>query len=139
MHRQKVCIFTLFIPLALFSYATETRGLKNLKVLGFSRCNEGTIGDGAVSNPYSTGSNVKETISILKFPQVQGSLQLERKVALDQVAYEIDLVQPFLRAEVSLEFAEISIREWFLLRYSLWIRIIHSFVTDCTVIAPTQT
>ena len=51
----------------------------------------------------------------------------------------LDLVQPFLRAEVSLEFAEISIREWFLLRYSLWIRIIHSFVTDCTVIAPTQT
>ena len=41
-----------------------------------------------MSNPYSTGSNVKETISILKFPQVHGSLQLERKVALDQVAYE---------------------------------------------------
>ena len=31
---------------------------------------------------------MKETISILKFPQVQGSLQLEIKVALDQVAYE---------------------------------------------------
>ena len=31
----------------------------------------------------------------------------------------LDLVQPFLRAEVSLEFAEISIRQWFLLRYSL--------------------
>ena len=29
-----------------------------------------------------------ETISVLKFPQVQGSLQLARKVALDQVAYE---------------------------------------------------
>ena len=41
-----------------------------------------------MSNPYSTGFNVKETISILKFPQVQGSLQLERKVVLDQVAYE---------------------------------------------------
>ena len=29
-----------------------------------------------------------ETISVLKFPQVQGSLQLARKVALDQIAYE---------------------------------------------------
>ena len=29
-----------------------------------------------------------ETIIVLKFPQVQGSLQLARKVALDQVAYE---------------------------------------------------
>ena len=66
----------------------ETRGLKNLKILGFSRCNEGTILDGAVNNPNPVGFNVKETISILKFPQVQGSLQLERKVALDQVASE---------------------------------------------------
>ena len=31
----------------------------------------------------------------------------------------LDLVQPFLRAEVSLEFAEISTSQWFLLRYSL--------------------
>ena len=31
----------------------------------------------------------------------------------------IDLVQLFLRAEVSLKFAEISIRQWFLLRDSL--------------------
>ena len=76
------------VALDQVAYENETRGLKNLKILGFSRCNEGTIGDGAVSNPYSTGFNVKETISILKFPQVQGSLQLERKVVLDQVAYE---------------------------------------------------
>ena len=69
-------------------YENETRGLKNLKILGFMRCNEGTIGDGAVNNPNPTGCNVKETNSILKFPQVQGSLQLETKVALDQVAYE---------------------------------------------------
>ena len=41
-----------------------------------------------MNNPNPTGCNVKETISILKFPLVQGSLQLERKVALDQVAYE---------------------------------------------------
>ena len=59
-----------------------------MKIIGFSRCNEGTIRDGAVNNPNPTGCNVKETISILKIPQVQGSLQLERKVLLDQVAYE---------------------------------------------------
>ena len=73
------------------AYENETRGLKNLKILVFSLCNEGTIGHGAVNNPNSTGCNVKETISILKFPQVQGSLQLERKVALDQVAYESEV------------------------------------------------
>ena len=57
-------------------------------MLGFSRCNEGTIGDGAVNNPNPTSCNVIETISVLKVPQVQGSLQLARKVAIDQVAYE---------------------------------------------------
>ena len=57
-------------------------------MLGFSRCNEGTVGEGAVNNPNPKGCNVKETISVLKFPQVQGSLQLARKVALEQVAYE---------------------------------------------------
>ena len=70
------------------AYENEARGLKSLKILGFSLCNEGTVGDGAVNNPNPTGCNVKETISVLKFPQVQGSLQLARKVALDQVAYE---------------------------------------------------
>ena len=41
-----------------------------------------------MNNPNPTGCNVIETISILKFPYVQGSLQLTRKVALDQIAYE---------------------------------------------------
>ena len=41
-----------------------------------------------MKNPNRAGCNVIETIWVLKFPQVQGSLQLERKVALDQVAYE---------------------------------------------------
>ena len=68
--------------------ANEDRGLKILKILGFCRCNEGTIVDGAVNNPNRTGCNVIETIHVLKFPQVRGSLQLARKVALDQVAYE---------------------------------------------------
>ena len=59
-----------------------------MKILGFSRCNDGTIFDGAVNNPNPTCSNVIETIIVLKFPQVQGSLQLARKVALDQIVYE---------------------------------------------------
>ena len=72
------------------AYAKEARGLKSLIILGFNRCNEGTIGDGIVNNPNPTGCNVKETISVLKFPQVQGSLQIARKIALDQMAYEIE-------------------------------------------------
>ena len=70
------------------AYENEARGLKVYKILGFRRCNEGTIVDGAVNNPNPTGCNVIETISVSKFPQVQGSLQLARKVALDQVAYK---------------------------------------------------
>ena len=70
------------------AYENEARGLKSMKILGLSRYNEGTIGDEAVNNPNPTGCNVIETISVLKFPQVQGSLQLARKVALDQIAYE---------------------------------------------------
>ena len=62
-------------------YENEARGLKSLKITGFSRCNLGTVGDGAVNNPNPTGCNVIETISVLKFPQVQGSLQFARKVA----------------------------------------------------------
>ena len=41
-----------------------------------------------MKNPNRAGCNVIETIWLLKFPQVQGSLQLARKVAQDQVAYE---------------------------------------------------
>ena len=70
------------------AYESEARGLKSLKILGFSRCNECTIVDGAVNNPNPTGCNVIETISVLKFSQVKGSLQLARKVALDQIGYE---------------------------------------------------
>ena len=40
-----------------------------------------------MNNPNPTGCNVKETIKVLKFPQVQGSLQLAREVSLDQIAY----------------------------------------------------
>ena len=69
-------------------YENEARGLKILKVLGFSRCNEGTIGDGAVNNHNHTSCNVIETIRVLKVPHVQSSLQLARKVELDQIAYE---------------------------------------------------
>ena len=65
------------------AYENETRGLKILKILGFSRCNEGTIGDGAVNNPNSTSCKVIETISVLKGPKLQGLLKVARKVALD--------------------------------------------------------
>ena len=41
-----------------------------------------------MKNPNRDGCNVIETIWVLKFPQVQGSLLLARKVALDQVANE---------------------------------------------------
>ena len=40
-----------------------------------------------MKNPNRAGYNVIETIRVLKFPQVQGSLQLAKKVVLDQVAY----------------------------------------------------
>ena len=80
------------VALDQVAYENEARGLKILKVLGFSRCNEGTIGDGAVNNPNPTSCNVIETISVLKVPQVQGSLKLARKVALDQIAYENEAV-----------------------------------------------
>ena len=76
------------VALDQVAYENEARGLEILKLLGFNRYNEGTIGDGAVNNPNTTGCDVIETISVLKFPQVQGSLQLARKVALDHIAYE---------------------------------------------------
>ena len=76
------------VALDQVAYENEARSLKSLKILGFSRRNEGTIVDGAVNNPNPTGCNVIETISVLKFPKVHGSLQLARKVALDQVTYE---------------------------------------------------
>ena len=76
------------VALDQVAFENEARGLKSLQILGFSRCNEGTIVDGVVNNPNPTGCNPIETISVLKFPQVQASLQLARKVALDQTAYD---------------------------------------------------
>ena len=76
------------VALDQIAYENEPRSLKRLKILDFSRCNEGKIVDGAVNNPIRTGCDVIETISALKFSQDLGSLQLARKVALDQIAYE---------------------------------------------------
>ena len=45
-----------------------------------------------MKNPNRAGCNVIETIWVLKFPQVQGSLLLARKVALDEVAYENETI-----------------------------------------------
>ena len=76
------------VALDQVAYENAARGIKRSKILGFGRCNGGTIGDGAVNNPNPTDCHVIETISEKKFRQVRGSLQLARKVALDQVAYE---------------------------------------------------
>ena len=76
------------VVLGIVAYENKARGVKSVKIQTFCRCNEGTIDDGPVKNPNRAGCNVIETIWLLKFPQVQGSLQLARKVAQDQVAYE---------------------------------------------------
>ena len=76
------------VALDQVAYESEARGLKSLQILGFSRCNEGKIVDGAVNNPNPTGCNIIEIISVLKFPKIQGSIQLARKVELDQIAYD---------------------------------------------------
>ena len=39
------------VALDQIAYENEARGLKVLKILGFSRSNQGTIGDEAVNNP----------------------------------------------------------------------------------------
>ena len=52
------------VALDQIAYKNEARGLKSFKILGFSRCNEGTIGDVAVNNSNPTGCNVIETIGV---------------------------------------------------------------------------
>ena len=52
------------VALDQIAYENEARGLKSLNLLGFSRCNEGTIGDEAVNNPNPTGFNVIESIGV---------------------------------------------------------------------------
>ena len=41
-----------------------------------------------MNNPNPAGCNVIETIGVYKFQQILSTLQLARKVARDQVAYE---------------------------------------------------
>ena len=41
-----------------------------------------------MKNSICDGCTVIETISVLKIPQVQGSMQLAGKVAEDQIVYE---------------------------------------------------
>ena len=55
------------VALDQIAFENEARDLKSLKILGFRRCNEGTIGDEAVNNPNPTGCNVIETIGVYKF------------------------------------------------------------------------
>ena len=52
------------VALDQVAYENETRGLKNLKILGFSRCNEGTIGDEAVNYPNPRDCNIIETFGV---------------------------------------------------------------------------
>ena len=52
------------VALDQVAYENEARSLKSFKILGLSRCNEGTIGDEAVNNPNRTGCNVIETIGV---------------------------------------------------------------------------
>ena len=52
------------VALDQIAYENEARGLKSLKMLGLSRCNDGTIGDDAVNNPNPRGYNVIETIGV---------------------------------------------------------------------------
>ena len=80
--------FARKVALDKVAYENKARGVKSLKIENFSRCNEDTIDDGPGKNPNRSVCNVIEAIRVLKFPKVQGSLQLARKVALDQVAYE---------------------------------------------------
>ena len=82
--------FARKVALDKVAYENKARGVKSVKIQNFSRGNEDTIDDGPVKNPNRAGCNVVEAIRVLIFPKVQGSLQLARKVALDQVAYEND-------------------------------------------------
>ena len=52
------------VALDQVAYENEARGLESLKILVFSRCKEGTIGDEAVNNPNPTGCNLIETIGV---------------------------------------------------------------------------
>ena len=52
------------VALDQVAYENEARSLKSLKILAFSRCNEGTIVDETVNNPNPTGCNVIETIGV---------------------------------------------------------------------------
>ena len=52
------------VALDQIAYEIEDRGLKSLRMLGLSRCNDGTIGDEAVNNPNPRGCNVIEIIGV---------------------------------------------------------------------------
>ena len=56
------------VALDQVAYENEARVLKGLKIHAISRCNEGTIFEGAVNNPNRPRCNEIETISVLKLP-----------------------------------------------------------------------
>ena len=68
------CIFKIFVPLASVAYENKARRVKSVKIQTFCRSNEDRIDDGPVKNPNRAGCIVIETLWVLKFSQVQGSL-----------------------------------------------------------------
>ena len=68
------------VELDQVAYANEARVLKILKILGFSRCNKGTIVDGVVNNPNRIGSNVIETIVVLIFRMFEAHFSSQERL-----------------------------------------------------------
>ena len=54
------------VELYQIAYVNEARGLKRLKILGFRRCNEGTMGDEAVNNPNPPGCKVNRNYQCIE-------------------------------------------------------------------------
>ena len=68
------------VALDQVAYENEARGLTSLKIQAFSRCNEGTIVDGAVKNPNRTGCNVIETITVLNFRKFKAHCSTQERL-----------------------------------------------------------
>ena len=115
LHRQKVGIFTLFTPLALFWYATCSSTI-------FLASYSGSWIHGSFYYKHSCLYDLDFSHVRLRLYLCCTDVWLVFLNSLHLYLHShmlLDLVQPFLRDEVSPEFAEISIRQWFLLRYSL--------------------
>ena len=61
------------------AYVNEARGLKRLKILGFRRCNEGTMGDEAVNNPNPPGCKVNRNYQCIEISATSRLTAARRK------------------------------------------------------------